>query len=202
MPDERVRSPSRNVRPFGPSRLFVERLVMDDSIEAGLMFGLSLAGAESGAVLVSAGEELTVRAQRMWAPPLLETARELWVRLCAGDDGPLLDTPVLAFPGRVSGHLAGLFCVALPSGPGCRVSFSAVSAFAHILVAQAVQPTMRGRAAGLKLIRDAADPAAVLVRLLERHRWNVSSLADELGCTRKAIYAACRRYRVTIVRPR
>lgn len=169
-----------------------------DPIEAGLVFALKMIDGDTGAVLLGAGERLDVRAERMWAPPLLAVSRDLWARALAGARGVLLSPPVIAFPAITEGRLAGLLCVAVPPH-GRPAAMQDMETFAQFLVRQAVDNPAPLPAAGLAMIHLAADPAAALVKLLERHRWNVSSLADELQCTRKAIYAAARRYNVRLV---
>lgn len=168
-----------------------------DPIEAGLLFMLEALGADAGAVLLAAGDALSVRAERRWGEPLLRVSRELWDRAQGGARGPMLSPPVLAFPAMSGDRLVGLACVAVPA-EGRTATVQDVTWLAQYLVQVAVSASVGARPARLAHIHESADPAAALMRMYERCDWNVAAMARRLSCTRKAIYAAARRYSVRI----
>lgn len=175
-----------------------------DPIEAGLLFMLESLGADAGAVLLADGSALSVRAERRWGEPLLRISRELWRQAQGGLRGPLVSPPVLAFTGATGDRLIGLACAALPAegrllAEGRTAAVHDISWLAQYLVqVAATTPAGGSRPAGLVHIHESADPAAALRRMLERCDYNVAALARRLSCTRKAIYAAGRRYSVRI----
>jgi hypothetical protein len=170
-----------------------------DTLEAGLIFSIRAVGAEAGAVLLGdASGELRVAAEHMWAPRLLSEARDLWHTARGGAHGPLLSHPVLALPVEADGRLVGLLCLSLPERPtGRPTRIEDLGALARLLIDSALDPIPQA-SKGLAVIHQAADPKRALLRCLERSEWNVSALARDLGCSRKAVYEAAERYGVRI----
>lgn len=171
-----------------------------EPLEAGLSFALELVGAEAGALLLSDPQEhLIVVAERMWATGRMTASEELWRRAQSGVRGALLASPVLALPVEIAGRLSGMLCVQLPertaAAPARVDDLGVLAGMLVTLAASGPRPRPRP---GLALIHEAADPATALKRLLDTARGNVSQLARDLGCTRKAIYAAAERYHVRL----
>lgn len=172
------------------------------ALEAGLILVAEVVGADAIALLVTDGHgQLQVAADRMWAAGRLALSDDLWRRALAGATGPLLAPPVLGFPVELGGRMSGMLCVELPSrldGPPARVAD--LNLLAHLLVDVALNGPRRRTPVGIEAIHKAADPAGAFMRKLATAHGNVSQMARDVGCTRKAIYAAAERYGVRLPR--
>lgn len=172
----------------------------NDVLDGGLLLASEVAGADTAAVFVAEpGGRARLAAERMWAASRHACSERLWGQARAGADGPLLDPPVLALPVHIGGELAGMLCVEISEqleGRATRVG--ELISLARILVEICVFGPRPRQPPSLAAIHRSADPAAALTSRLAFVHGNVSQLARNLRCTRKAIYAAAERYGVRL----
>jgi hypothetical protein len=172
----------------------------NDVLDAGLLLASEVAGADAVAVFIAESHgRPRLAAERMWAASRHACSERLWGQADAGADGPLLDPPVLALPVRVGAELVGMLCVEISEhleGRATRVG--ELIALARILVEICVFGPRQRQPPSLAAIHRSADPAAALTSRLAVVHGNVSQLARNLRCTRKAIYAAAERYGVRL----
>ncbi len=172
----------------------------NEVLEAGLLLASEVAGADTAAVFIPEPDgRPRLAAERMWADSRRTCSERLWRQARAGADGPLLDPPVLALPVHVGAELAGMLCVEISEqleGRATRVG--ELISLARILVEICTFGPRQRQPLSLAAIHRSADPAAALTSRLAVAHGNVSQLARNLRCTRKAIYAAAERYGVRL----